>query len=73
MSDRPPINKENVERLQTWAVSASEQARRALAKNGPEIAATMETMARSLQAAGSKAAEGLEMMRQATGKRGDER
>jgi len=48
MSDRPPINKENVERLQTWAVSASEQARRALEVNGPKIAAAFESMARAL-------------------------
>ena len=48
MSDRPPINKENLERLAAWAESTSEQARRALEVSGPKIGAAFESMARAL-------------------------
>ena len=50
MSDKGlPINEENLRHTVEWAASLPEQARRAVAANGPKIAAAMESFRDALR------------------------
>lgn len=44
-----PINRENMDAFHAWTGSVSEQARRALAANGPRLTAAFESFARAMR------------------------